>query len=247
MTIRKREADLKKANNLFKKIISVLKPPPKLTIDEWADNYRILSSKTSAEPGRWNTDRVPFQREVMKAISDKQTEKVIMMYGAQLSKTELLLNTFGHHADYDPAPIMYLMPTKELAQEFASTRFMDMVRTVPRLKNKILNGEEGRDTKKIKEFTGGYVVFTGSGSPSELASRPIRIILVDEIDRFEKGAGTEGDPFELAKQRTKNFEGSKKIVVVSTPTVKGESKIDDLFNQGKFLCTLSLLWKLSEI
>ena len=68
MTIRKREADLKKANNLFKKIISVLKPPPKLTIDEWADNYRILSSKTSAEPGRWNTDRVPFQREVMKAM-----------------------------------------------------------------------------------------------------------------------------------------------------------------------------------
>ena len=119
MISQKREEDLRKTNNLFKKIISVLKPPPKLTIDTWADSYRILSSKTSAEPGRWSTDRVPFQREVMRAISDKQTEKVVMMYGAQLSKTEILLNTFGYYTDYDPAPIMYLMPTQKLAEDFS--------------------------------------------------------------------------------------------------------------------------------
>ena len=88
--------DLKKANDLFKKIFSVLKPPPKLTIDMWADRYRVLSTKSSAEPGKWRTDRVPFQREVMRAISSKKTEKVVMMYGAQLSKTELLMNTFGY-------------------------------------------------------------------------------------------------------------------------------------------------------
>ena len=76
----------KKVNRLFKDISSVLKPPPKLTIDTWADTYRMLSTKTSSEPGRWRTDRVPFQREVMRAISDKKTEKIVMMYGAQLSK-----------------------------------------------------------------------------------------------------------------------------------------------------------------
>ena len=231
--MKKIKLDVKqKTVDLFSEILKEMAPPPKLSIDQWADRYRILSSKSSSEPGKWSTDRAPYQRGIMQAISDKKTEMVVLKMGSQVGKTEIALNTLGYYIDYDPAPIMYLMPTKELAQEFASTRFMDMVRTVPRLKNKILDGEEGRDTKKIKEFTGGYVVFTGSGSPSELASRPIRIILVDEIDRFEKGAGTEGDPFELAKQRTKNFEGSKKIVVVSTPTVKGESKIDDLFNQG---------------
>ena len=231
--MKKIKLDVKqKTVDLFSEILKEMAPPPKLSIDQWADRYRILSSKSSSEPGKWSTDRAPYQRGIMQAISDKKTEMIVLKMGSQVGKTEIALNTLGYYIDYDPAPIMYLMPTKELAQEFASTRFMDMVRTVPRLKNKILDGEEGRDTKKIKEFTGGYVVFTGSGSPSELASRPIRIILVDEIDRFEKGAGTEGDPFELAKQRTKNFEGSKKIVVVSTPTVKGESKIEDLFNQG---------------
>ena len=83
---------LTKTISLFSEISQTLKPPPKLTIDTWADSYRILSSKTSSEPGKWSTDRVPFQREVMKAISDKRTEKVVMMYGAQLSKTEILAN-----------------------------------------------------------------------------------------------------------------------------------------------------------
>ena len=95
MNNKEKKEDLKKVNKLFVEILSVLKPPPKLTIDIWADKYRMLSTKTSAEPGRWNTNRVPFQREVMKAISDKKTEKVVMMYGAQLSKTEILMNTFG--------------------------------------------------------------------------------------------------------------------------------------------------------
>ena len=161
---KKKQEELKRANNLFKKVVSVLKPPPKLTIDTWADQYRILSSKTSAEPGKWNTDRVPFQREVMKAISDKKTEKVVMMYGAQLSKTEILMNTFGFYADYDPAPVMFLMPTQKMAEDFATTRLNDMIKSTPQLKNKIIENEKARDTKTQKEFSGGYIVLTGSNS-----------------------------------------------------------------------------------
>ena len=191
-------ADLKRANDLFKKIFSVLKPPPKLTIDTWSDKYRILSTKTSSEPGRWNTDRVPFQREVMRAISDKRTEKVVMMYGAQLSKTEILMNTFGFYADYDPAPIMFLMPTKDMAQDFSSTRLNDMILSTPQLRNKIIESDNSRDTKRQKEFAGGYIVLTGSNSAAELSSRPIRILLADEIDRFPSNVKGEGDPLNLA-------------------------------------------------
>lgn len=215
----------KRTVELFKKIFSVLKPPPKLTIDVWADNYRILSTKTSAEPGKWKTDRVPFQREVMRAISDKKTQRVVMMYGAQLSKTELLLNTFGYYSDYDPAPIMYLLPTQNLAEDFSSTRLDDMIKSTPQLKNKIFNKDDGRDTKLQKEFAGGYIVLTGSNSAAELSSRPIRILLADEVDRFEKDVQGEGDPLNLAIERTKTF-WNKKIVIVSTPTIKGDSRIE---------------------
>ncbi|WP_315345043.1 phage terminase large subunit family protein [Leptotrichia wadei] len=218
-------ADLKRANDLFKKIFSVLKPPPKLTIDTWSDKYRILSTKTSSEPGRWNTDRVPFQREVMRAISDKRTEKVVMMYGAQLSKTEILMNTFGFYADYDPAPIMFLMPTKDMAQDFSSTRLNDMILSTPQLRNKIIESDNSRDTKRQKEFAGGYIVLTGSNSAAELSSRPIRILLADEIDRFPSNVKGEGDPLNLAIERTKTF-WNKKIVLTSTPTIKGGSRVE---------------------
>ena len=227
----KRQEDLKRANNLFRKIFSVLKPPPKLTIDTWADNYRILSSKTSAEPGKWNTDRVPFQREVMKAISDKQTEKVVMMYGAQLSKTEVCMNTFGYYADYDPAPIMFLMPTQKMAEDFSSTRLDDMINSTPQLKKKIIESEKARDTKTQKEFSGGYIVLTGSNSATELASRPIRVLIADEIDRFPTDVKGEGDPLNLAIERTKTF-WNKKIVLTSTPTIRGESRIEQEYENS---------------
>lgn len=220
----KQEKNLKKTIELFNKIFQVLKPPPKLTIDTWADSYRILSSKTSAEPGRWRTDRVPYQREVMKAISDKKTEKVVMMYGAQLSKTDTLLNVFGYYADYEPAPIMFLLPTQNMAEDFSSTRLDDMIQSTPQIRNKIFN-ENGRNTVLQKEFAGGYIKLTGSNSATELSSRPIRILLADEIDRFVSDVQKEGDPLNLAIERTKTF-WNKKIVVTSTPTVKGESRIE---------------------
>lgn len=226
-----REVEEKKVSKLFNDICSVLKPPPKLTIDTWADNYRILSTKTSAEPGKWNTDRVPFQREVMRAISDKRTEKIIMMYGAQLSKTEILMNTFGYYADYDPAPIMFLMPTKDMAQDFSSTRLDDMIKSTPQLKSKIIESDNARDTKRQKEFSGGYIVLTGSNSAAELSSRPIRILLADEIDRFPSDVKGEGDPLNLAIERTKTF-WNKKIVLTSTPTIKGQSRIEQEYTNS---------------
>lgn len=231
MNNKEKKEDLKKVNKLFVEILSVLKPPPKLTIDTWADKYRMLSTKTSAEPGRWNTNRVPFQREVMKAISDKKTEKVVMMYGAQLSKTEILMNTFGYYADYDPAPIMFLMPTKDMARDFSSTRLNDMILTTPQLKNKIIDNDSARDTKTQKEFSGGYIVLTGSNSAAELSSRPIRILLADEVDRFPSDVGGEGDPLNLAIERTKTF-WNKKIVLTSTPTIKGESRIEQEYENS---------------
>lgn len=160
----------------------------------------------------------------MRAISDKKTVKVVMMYGAQLSKTEVLLNTFGYYADYDPAPIMFLLPTQSLAEDFSSTRLDDMIQSTPQVRKKIF-GEDGRNTVLQKEFPGGYIKLTGSNSPTELSSRPLRVLLADEIDRFASDVKKEGDPLNLAIERTKTF-WNKKIVVTSTPTIKGESRIE---------------------
>lgn len=152
------------------------------------------------------------------------------MSSAQVGKTELLLNTIGYFADYDPAPILLLQPTLEMAQAFSKDRLAPMVRDTPSLKGKIADSKarDSGNTILHKSFPGGHITMAGANSPASLASRPIRILLADEVDRFPVSAGTEGDPFNLAKKRTTTF-WNKKILAVSTPTVKGASRIEQLY------------------
>ncbi len=205
-------------------------PPPDLTVSQWADEFRRLSSEASAEPGRWKTSRAPYQREILDAVNDPSCEMVVVMSSAQVGKTELLLNTIGYFADYDPAPILLLQPTLEMAQAFSKDRMAPMVRDTPPLRGKIADSKarDSGNTILHKSFPGGHITMAGANSPASLASRPIRILLADEVDRFPPSAGTEGDPFNLAKKRTTTF-WNKKILAVSTPTVKGASRIEALY------------------
>lgn len=215
---------------LFENVVGVLAPPPELTVSQWADEYRRLSPESSAEPGQWNTDRAPYQREIMDALSDKDTETVIVMSSAQVGKTELINNIIGYFIDYDPAPIMVLMPTIELATSYSKKRLSTMIRDTPALKDKVKDAKsrDSDNTLLEKGFPGGYIAMVGANSPTGLSSRPIRILLADEVDRFPPSAGTEGDPLSLAEKRTKTFWNRKKFFV-STPTEKGISRIEKEF------------------
>jgi len=220
-----------KANNktvrLFKRIVKIVAPPPLLTVSEWADSYRRLSSEASAEPGQWRTSRAPYQRGIMDAVNDAETQTVIVMSSAQVGKSEILLNILGYFIDYDPAPILMLQPTIDLAQAFSKDRIAPMFRDTPALKNKVKDAKtrDSGNTLLHKTFPGGHITIGGANSPAGLASRPIRILLGDEVDRYPISAGTEGDPVNLAAKRTTTF-WNKKKVFVSTPTIKDASRIE---------------------
>ena len=144
---------------------------------------------------------------------------------------------------------MYLLPTKDLAEDFSSTRLDDMIQSTPQLKNKILNKVDGRDTKLQKEFVGGYITLVGSNSAAELSSRPLRILLADEVDRFKSDVGGEGDPLNLAIERTKTF-WNKKIVITSTPTIKGDSRVEKEYENStkrRVLYSMSKMWLFPKI
>lgn len=218
-------------NSLFKQLAKdILSPPPDLTVSEWADAYRKLSSESSAEPGQWNTNRAPYQREILDSVNDPEIEKIVIMASAQVGKTELLLNTAGYHIDFDPAPMMLMQPTEALAKSFSKERLAPMIRDTPAIRNKVadVKTRDGGNTTLQKSFPGGYIALVGANAPSGLASRPIRILLADEVDRFPVSAGSEGDPLSLAEKRTNNFYNRKKIFV-STPTNKGTSRIEAEF------------------
>lgn len=220
-------------NTWFKRLLKQHLETPNLNLVQWADNHRILGRETSAEAGKWNTDRTPYMREIMLSISDKKISKVTIMSSAQVGKSELGCNFIGYTIDTDPRSMLVVLPTQEAAEMFSVERIEPMVKNTPRLKGKVAD-EKSRDkqnTKLKKSFEGGFLVFVGANAPTGLASRPVGVIILDEVDRFPISAGKEGDPVELALARTTTF-FDRKIIMTSTPVLKGQSRIEQAYNEG---------------
>lgn len=169
----------------------------------------------------------------MDSISDPSIKDIVIMAGSQIGKTEMLLNIVGYHISQDPAPMLVVQPTLEMAQSFSKDRLAPMLRDTPCLKGKVKDprSRDANNTTTHKVFPGGHVSLVGSNSPSGLASRPIRIVLCDEVDRYPPSAGSEGDPIQLARKRSATF-WNRKIVMVSTPTNKGASRIEQAFEES---------------
>jgi phage terminase large subunit GpA-like protein len=178
-------------------------------------------------------------RGVMDAVSDRSVRTVAIMSSAQVGKTECLLNVIGYHVDQDPAPILLLQPTLEMGEAFSKDRLAPMLRDTPALRGKVQDprARDSGNTLLHKQFPGGHITIAGANSPSSLASRPVRIVLCDEVDRYPASAGTEGDPVSLARKRTATF-WNRKIILVSTPGTKGLSRIEaewEVSDQRRFM------------
>lgn len=207
-----------------------LLPPPNLTVSQWADEHRKLSRESSAEPGQFRTDRAPFQRELMDVTCDPKVKRVVMMKCAQVGFTECLLNVMGYFVDQDPAPLLFVMPTVEMGRAFSKDRLAPMFRDTPRLKGKVseAGSKKGDNATFHKKFDGGHLTITGANSAAGLSSRPIRVVLCDEIDRYPPSAGSEGDPVNLAVKRAATF-WNRVEVLGGTPTEKGNSRIEGAY------------------
>lgn len=161
---------------MLARCVATLKPPPELTLSQWADRYRMLSAESSAEPGRWHTDKAPYQREIMDAIGDAHIRRVVIMCAAQLGKTELLLNILGYFMAYAPAPILVMQPTLDMGQTFSKDRLAPMIRDTPVLRGLVdVKSRYAGNTILKKNFPGGHITIVGANSATGLASRPIKI------------------------------------------------------------------------
>jgi phage terminase large subunit GpA-like protein len=221
----------KSLKKLLKQYLEAHRPPPNLTVSEWADIYRRLSRETSASPGRWRTSRVPYMRELMDALTDPFVVGIILKKSAQVAGTELLQNFIGYLAHLDPCPILLIEPKDEDVRKFSIKRLAPMIRDTPALRD-IFVPAKSRDTGNTinyKKFLGGDITMVGVNSPSNLASLPIRVVLSDEDDRQTASSGDEGDPWALAWKRTTTFP-NRKGVRVSTPTIQGSSRITAAFD-----------------
>ena len=209
-----------------------LKVPPRLTISEWSDRERMLSSDTAAEPGRWKTSRFEPQRGVMDSITRNQ--RTVVMKAAQLGFTEIILNTVGFFMDQDPCAVLVVQPNvNPMAQDFSVDRLAPMLRDTPCLRAKVgeAKGRDAKNTKLNKSYPGGNVSVTGANSPTGLRSKPKRVVAFDEVDGYGLSSGKEGDPVLLGIKRAANF-WNRRIILISTPTVKGLSRIENEFEKS---------------
>lgn len=209
-----------------------LRPDPSLWVDEWADEYmRIPRDTGAAEPGKYRTVRTPYAREPMRCLSPAHPcKRVVTMVASQLMKTQIALNWIGALIHMVPSNILTLLPSLGLAKR-VSSRIGKTIKATPVLRERVAasRSRDSRNTMDTKEFEGGSLYVTTAGSAANLAELSARYVYGDEIDRWEVDVGEEGDPIELAETRGSTFGRNAKFYFSSSPTIKGASRIDDLF------------------
>lgn len=217
---------------LLAEIREAWRPPPKLTLSQWADRYAVLSKESSAEAGRWRT--IPYQRGMLDAMTDRHYERVTVMKSARVGYTKCLNHLTGYHVHYDPCPIMHVQPTVGDAERYSRSELAPMIRDTPVLTP--LFPEPGRresgNTILRKQFPGGEIILVGAESARGFRGATIRVLQMDEIDGYAKtGAGDEGDQIRLAIMRTDTF-WNRKLIFGSTPTLEATSRIKRMFELG---------------
>lgn len=169
----------------------------------------------------------------------------LYLAGAEMIPThnsDIMNNVIGRYAHLDPATIMMIQPTIDMAQDYSKSRIAPMLRDTKVLNNLFYDVKEAGDTGTAKSrdgnntilskiFPGGRLIMCGANSPAGLASRPVRVLLADEVDRFPDSAGTEGDPVDLAAKRMTTF-WNRVMGLFSTPTNEGASRIDTEYAAG---------------
>lgn len=210
-----------------------LMPPAAMTVSEWADAHRILSGKGSAEKGPWRTDRTPYLREPMDCLSPSSPwRRVVLMFGSQLGKTEVVLNWLGAVIHLWPGPVLLVQPTLDMAKRLNRQRLDPLLKETPVLSERIApaRSRDSGNTMFLKEFQGGLFVLTGANSGSGLQSMPAAYLAADEVSSYPIEADDKGDPLENAETRTSTFPMGK-VLITSTPGTRGACRITEEFEK----------------
>lgn len=193
------------------------RPPPKQTVTEWCENNLRLSARQTEYPGPFSISVRPYIREPLECWKDSGVSEVTLCWGSQTAKTTMLMAGLAWLIANDASPALWIMPTKSLARSFSKSRWRPlldesetMVAQFPTCLDDITHLEQ--------QFRGCTLTFIGSNSPADLSSRPIRIMVADEVDKFASATDKEADALELAEDRLKGFSSSKEFLT-STPTL----------------------------
>ncbi|MGN6518648.1 MAG: phage terminase large subunit family protein [Dokdonella sp.] len=202
------------------------RPPARMSVVAWADTYRQLSKSAGARGGQWRTSDVEVARGPMLAVTEPGVHMISVMVSTQLLKTELLLNVFGYFAHLDPCPMLLLQDKEQAAKDFSDERVAPMVAATPVLRERVgaTTTRNRKDKTSRKMFDGGFLALEGAGSSSNVARRPVRVVLADEIDKYP--VLRDGYAWLLADERTASYDLTWLSLRTCSPTITDESNIE---------------------
>jgi phage terminase large subunit GpA-like protein len=208
-----------------------LRPPPDLLPSEWAESH-VRIPVGNAVPGLIRFANAPYQREPLDMVVDPDCYRITLQWGAQVGKTMLALCAQGYHIAMRPVSQMMMQPSESDLQVWMNTKFMPLVESTPMIRERMAKprGRDGVNNSRMKSYPGGFLMFAWSGSPKTMRGRSAPVIVADEVDGYV--ATEEGHPVGLLWQRAATFGDQRKLIEISTPTIKGESYIEAAFEAG---------------
>ncbi len=212
-----------------------LAPRKALTVSQWADQHYIVSSKGGSMPGRWRTANNPPLREPMDCMSVRDpTREVVLKFPIQFGKTMVAAIALGYTMEHAPGPIMAALPGEVSMMKWIEQKLNPMLEEVDVVRNLLSStkSRDGANRREFKDFSGGQLYIEHAGSPSRLKSSTVRVMLVDELDEFAANLRSGDDPDKMLDGRTSAFPGTYKRLKISTPTIQGLSRIEELFERG---------------
>ena len=212
-----RQRSRRRTVKLFMGIIKmILQKPEKISVSQWAEKYRILDESSNFS-GKWTHDVTPYLVGIMDAFNDPYIQEINFCKSTQVGGTEVMLNIIGWIIMEDQAPVMIVYPSDDLAKDISNDRIKPSLSKTPEIKERFyLNS-----SKELKlKFRGMTLYLRGSHSAGKLASKSIKYLFFDEIDKLDGASKKEASPYNLAKERTRTYTYSRKIYTCSTPTLK---------------------------
>lgn len=208
-------------------------PPPDLTVSQFADRELVITTGPLAGT-HWQTDFAPYQRGIMDAFHEPGVEIVVVMGSSQWGKTAIAVNIVGYHIAHDPCPVLVVEPTVDpMAKDFAKNRLDTVIAASPILRDRVSKKREkdASNTTLSKTYRGGSLSIGGANSAASLAARSVRLLILDEVDRYPPELPGEGSTIEIALKRTTAYRRRRRIFMPSSPTLRGGA-IDTWFRRG---------------
>ncbi|RKP43802.1 phage terminase large subunit family protein [Pararobbsia silviterrae] len=238
-------------DSFLKTITEAIRPDQRIGIAEWSERHRILP-ESSPEPGQWRNSRTPYLVGIMDALSGQSSSVtryahddarlfdnigiviVGLKKGHQLGGSALGENFIGRCITSAAGNILAVFATKDDAEKWEMDRFEPMRHSTRELRKRVKDANrKGSDNTKLrKRFPGGLLNLVSATRAGRLKSTTVRYVLLEEVDEYELNVDGQGNPIDLAINRTSNFGRRAKIFANSTPTIKRRSQIDRLFERG---------------